>query len=328
MVEPHAVRPVSNHAPFFIVFNPGSGHQDAGQVREIIERTLRDAEREFQINVLSDPRKLRAAAQDYAQEAQRQDGVLVAVGGDGTLNTVAHAALRVGCRFGVLPQGTFNYFSRTHGIPSEIDAALAVLLHSSAQPVQVGMVNEHVFLVNASLGLYPQVLEDREAWKQRLGRWRIVAMLAALATVLRGHRQLQLRLQYQGETRDIRTPTLVVINNRLQLQQMGIEEAALLDHRLLLALVLKPVNTLTILGLVLRGALGKLGEAEEVVEFAFEHLTIDSPPGTRHKNQLKVAMDGEIHWLPMPLQLRVAPEPLYLLKPLSIETGATDTGKE
>ena len=70
---------------------------------------------------------------------------------------------------------------------------MQALLHETAQPVQVGLVNDRVFLVNASLGLYPQLLEDREAWKKRLGRSRLVATGAGLISLLRGYRSLRLR---------------------------------------------------------------------------------------------------------------------------------------
>ena len=53
------------------------------------------------------------------------------------------------------------------------------------KPVQVAGVNDRVFLVNASLGLYPDLLEDREAYKARFGRSRWVAFVAGCATLLR-----------------------------------------------------------------------------------------------------------------------------------------------
>jgi diacylglycerol kinase family enzyme len=56
----------------------------------------------------------------------------------------------------VLPQGTFNYFSRTHGIPLDTTDATRALLAGMIRPVQVGLLNDRVFLVNASLGLYPR----------------------------------------------------------------------------------------------------------------------------------------------------------------------------
>ena len=63
---------------------------------------------------------------DHAAEAARDNaGLLVAAGGDGTINAVAAAALRAGVPMGVVPMGTFNYFSREQGL--ELDAAAAVL---------------------------------------------------------------------------------------------------------------------------------------------------------------------------------------------------------
>lgn len=58
------------------------------------------------------------------------------------------------------------------------------------------------------------------------------------------------------------------------------------------------------LWLLLRGALGQLGEAHNVVNFAFERLTV-RPYG---RARIKVAVDGEVDWLNAPLVFRVAPE--------------------
>ena len=48
--------------------------------------------------------------------------------------------------------------------------------------MQVGLVNDRVFLVNASLGLYAKLLEDREAFKAQYGRHRWVAFWSGLLT--------------------------------------------------------------------------------------------------------------------------------------------------
>ena len=155
---------------------------------------------------------------------------MVAAGGDGTINAVAQATLGSGCAFGVLPQGTFNYFSRTHGIPVDTGEALQVLLNESPRAVQVGLVNDRVFLVNASLGLYAKLLEDREAFKAQYGRHRWVAFWAGLLTLLRGHRPWYLHMAWHGQQRDIRTQTLFVANNALQLHQVGLPEADAPEH--------------------------------------------------------------------------------------------------
>jgi len=214
--------------------------------------------------------------------------------------------------FGVLPQGTFNYFSRTHGIPFDTVAATQLLLTARAHPVQVGLINDRVFLVNSSIGLYPQLLEDREAYKKQFGRSRPVAMFAALVTLLRQHRQLRLHIQKADQSCEMRTPTLFIGNNFLQLQQIGIAEAPALEQNQLVAVALRPVGTLPMLWLLARGALGKLGEAEDVLSFAFQSIAVQAG---RRVRRIKVATDGEVLWLNTPIVFRVGPQPLYLLKP-------------
>ena len=301
---------LGENAPLFIVLNAGSGHDDAALTRQSIEAVLDATGRRYLLFQADPPSGLQALAQQAVKRARAERGVVVAAGGDGTLNTVAQAVLGSGCAFGVLPQGTFNYFGRNHGIPSDTAAATRLLLSARAQPVQVG-------LVNASLGLYPQLLEDREAWKQQYGRHRLVAFGSALATLLREHRQLRIRVERAGKAHVVRTPTLFVANNRLQLEQIGIEETEALASGRLAAVMPRPVDTLTMLGLVVRGALGRLGEAEQIDHFGFTQMTVTPAPafGGYGGQRLKVATDGEVGWLRAPIEFRVAPEPLWLLKP-------------
>ena len=260
--------------PLFILLNVGSGAGDASAAREVIERACAEAGRDLHLVQVDEPHRLGELAASLVLRAQQAGGIVVAAGGDGTINAVAQATLGSGCVFGVVPQGTFNYFSRTHGIPADIAPAMQVLLHETAQPVQVGLVNDRVFLVNASLGLYPQLLEDREAWKKKLGRSRLVAIGAGLMSLLRGFRNLRLHIEVHGQAREVRTPTLFVGNNALQMEQFGFPEAQAIDAGNLAGITLRPVGRITILWLLLRGALGRLGEADQVVNFSFRHLTV------------------------------------------------------
>lgn len=301
-------------SPLFIVLNPGSGREDADGTQRAIAERLAAAGRAHELLLIAPDRPVATLAAEAVRRAQASGGAVVAAGGDGTLNAVAQAVLPAGLPFGVLPQGTFNYFSRAHGISSETALATGALLRATPQPVQVGLVNERLFLVNASVGLYPQLLEDREAYKRRYGRTRWVAVWSALVTLMHAHRPLRLQLECQGAQRAVRTTTLFVGNNPLQLQQLGMPEAELLALGQLVALMLKPVGTLAMLGLMLQGAFGRLGEAEDVLRFGFERLAM-RPAAPRRTARVKVATDGEICWLRAPLAFRVSPQPLWLLTP-------------
>ncbi len=299
------------------ILNGQSGSQDGAGTREAIESALAAAGRKGEL-LYCDPGDLQRVAAQAAAQALAEHSAIVAVGGDGTINTVAQAAHHAGCVLGVIPRGTFNYFARTHGIATDVPEAAKQLLTEQALPVQVAAVNEHLFLVNASVGLYPQLLEDREAWKSRFGRNRLVALGAAFATLMRTQNRLKLRIELGGVTREIRTLTLFVGNNRLQLEQVGVAAhepgAAREDNGRVTAVVLKPIGTLGMLRLMLRGALGSLGDAEGIEHFEFEHMVV-KPPAVMRLRRMKMAFDGEVTRLPPPLTFRVLPEPLYLLKP-------------
>ncbi|MGJ7493006.1 diacylglycerol/lipid kinase family protein [Variovorax sp. ZT4R33] len=302
-------------APLFIVLNAGSGKHDSNTVRAAIERACGEANRRHRIFLVEAPGQLQAFAREAVERARAAGGIVVAAGGDGTINAVAQATLGSGCAFGVLPQGTFNYFSRTHGIPAENEAALQVLLNEPPRAVQVGLVNDRVFLVNASLGLYAQLLEEREAVKREYGRSRAIAFGAAVLTMLRGgHRSWHLRLVLHGQERELRTRSLFVGNNALQLHQVGINDANAPEEGQLATIAVKPGPWWSLPGLLMRGALGRLGGADDVLSFPFASMTV-KPAGRRGRQRIKVATDGELGWLDMPLLFRVAPEPLWLIKP-------------
>lgn len=307
-------------APLFLVLNAASGKGKAGEARTLIEEGCRRAGRMlhcFPIDRRHPPAQQARAAVAAARKA---GGIVAVAGGDGTINAAAQAVVGSGCAFGVLPQGTFNYFGRTHHIPTETAGALDVLLTGQPRPVQVGLVNDRVFLVNASLGLYATLLEDREAYKSQYGRNRFVAFCAALATLLRNHRPWTLRLSAPGAAVEMRTISLFVGNNALQFEQVGVAEGDALDHGALAAVLLKPQGVLSRVGLLLHGALSRLDGADAVETLSFRRLTVEPARGSRHR-RVKVATDGEVAPMDMPLTFRVAPEPLWLMQPVSPAAG-------
>ena len=305
---------LTDDTPLFIVMNAASGSGDANDARSQISAVLERAGRHYEFLLIDDPARLPEIARRAAEAAAHSSGAVIAAGGDGTINVVAQAALPTRRPFGIVPQGTFNYSSRAHSIPLETTEAAQALLRSRLKPVQVGLVNGRVFLVNASLGLYPQILQDREHFKRQYGRKRIVALWSALVTVARGYRQLVLQIEHDGQRETLRTPTLFVGNNPLQLEQVGLPEAEDVQQRRLAAVILRPVGSATLVWLGLRGALGQLGDDDKVRNFAFHRMTVQ-PSRKDGSRGLKVATDGEIAWMQPPLEFSVAPVPLFLMVP-------------
>jgi diacylglycerol kinase family enzyme len=317
---------VKLNRPVFVVVNARSGR---GAIRDRIESLragfLAASGQEPRIFVARSGRHLSGITTAAVSQARRENGILVVAGGDGTINSVGQVALAHEVPFGIVPGGTFNLLSRTYGIPQEAEGAIRAIVAGRMRPVQAGLVNDRVFFVNASVGLYPRLLEDREAYKRRLGRSRLVALWSAVVTLFTSSYRLDLDLDADGRRWRQRTPTLFVGNNRLQLDQVGIEDADSVERGRLLALTSEPLDTLAAIRLLARGAVGRLGDAPEVQSFTFEKLVVTSArPGGRPR--IKVATDGEIVSLTPPLVFRPSPKPLQLIIPAEAAEARFERG--
>lgn len=305
---------LSPDAPLHIVSNAGSGSKDAHEAREQIEAILSKAHRPHEFMLIENPSELASVARKAVEAAVRSDGAVVVAGGDGTINAVIQAVLPTRRPFGIIPQGTFNYSSRAHGIPLGAAEAVDALLSARLKPVQVGMVNDRAFLVNASVGLYPQLLQDREEYKRQYGRHRSVALWAGMKTLLREHRQLLVEVEYEQGSEHVLTPSIFVGNNALQLEQVGLDEAKDIKRHRLAAVIVEPLGTAQLLWLAMRGMLGQLGEDDRVRNFPFRSMTVRVLNGVKRRG-IKVAVDGEVIWCQPPLTFKVADQPLMLLAP-------------
>jgi diacylglycerol kinase family enzyme len=146
-------------------------------------------------------------------------------------------------------------------------------------------------------------------------------MWAGISTLLKGYRQLLLDIEHDEGRETIRTPSLFVGNNPLQLERVGLPEAEDVQNDRLAAVIVKSVGTAKLLGMAVRGALGQLGEDQNVRNFAFRTLSVHdvrNQPGRR----VKVATDGEIVWMRTPLEFSIAPERLMLMVSAERKTEA------
>jgi diacylglycerol kinase family enzyme len=77
--------------------------------------------------------------------------MVVAAGGDGTVSSVAAAVARAGKVMSVIPSGTLNHFARDAGIPAKLDEAVARIRDGAPRAMDVGCVNDQVFVNNVSI---------------------------------------------------------------------------------------------------------------------------------------------------------------------------------
>lgn len=146
--------------------------------------------------------------------------VLVA-GGDGTIATAAAALLESPAELAVLPGGTLNHFARDLGISTVAAEAVKLAGSEGTRPIDVGMVNDHVFLNTSSVGAYVRFVRLRERLERPLG-YRIASLLAAIHLFATAHR-MAVEVEVDGRTRIFRTAFLFIgVGEReLQLPTLG-----------------------------------------------------------------------------------------------------------
>ena len=138
-----SVPPLDQKSALVFVVNAASGASDTDAKRAVIEAALAARGRKGEL-LICGPDELHRVATKAAAAAAATHTAVIAVGGDGSLNAVAQAAHAAGCPMGVIPYGTFNYFARTHGIPTDPAAAARMLFDARPLPVQVAAINDRL----------------------------------------------------------------------------------------------------------------------------------------------------------------------------------------
>jgi diacylglycerol kinase family enzyme len=248
------------------------------------------------------------AAVDQAL-AQQCDAV-VAGGGDGTLNAVASKLVGLPTDFGVLPLGTLNHFAKDARLPLDPSAALHSIAVGHTTLLDVGEVNGLYFLNNSSIGLYVDVVRDRERQQTRLGRGKWPAFAWALLGALRRYPFLTVALTLDGQDFSHRTPFVFVGNNAYTTQGLQIGQRHGLCGGTLSVCVADRVGRWRLLALGLHALLGQLGQARDLKVFCATQLRI----ATR-RHHVGVAIDGELRRLQAPLQFRIHPGALRVIVP-------------
>lgn len=231
--------------------------------------------------------------------------VIVVGGGDGTLGGAA-AALAGKAALGILPLGTRNHLARDLGIPADLAAAAKVIAAGHRRRIDLGRVNGRAFVNNASIGAYPQLVDERD--ERRGPKW--LATIPAAWAVLRRMRHHRLRLDLGKGGRPIATPLLFVGNNRYALEAGRLGERAALDDGLLSVVAVAAQRRRELPGFVWRTLRGR-GDARDFAAVGeTSELTVAG-----HGRAIAIALDGEVARLALPLRFTLEARALEVLAP-------------
>ena len=299
--------------PVDIIINVSSGATEKEEVRRRLADVFGASRIEARISFAeTGPEVVALARRATRSEAQ----TIVAGGGDGTISAVASTLVGTSNTLGVLPLGTLNHFARDLGIPLELEAAARTIIAGHAISIDVGEVNERIFLNNSSLGLYPSIVHHRDK-QQRLGHGKWPAFVWAAFTVLRRYPFLDVRLSADGKELKSRTPFVFIGNNEYEMESFKIGARACLNAGQLSLYVSHRTGRLGLLRLALRALLRRLRGADDFVALCSSEIWIET-----RRRRMRVSTDGEVVVMQSPLHYRVRPGALRVIVPEHREAEA------
>lgn len=232
-----------------------------------------------------------------------QQGVIImAVGGDGTMNSVARLVVDSPSTLLPLPGGTLNHFVRDLGMNGTVEELVSGSKKASEQVVDVGYVNEELFLNNSSLGLYPFSLLERKKDRPLLTKW-TAALYAGLwqLIVFRRH-----RLVIDGK--QVRSPFIFIGNNVYDITSSLIPQRKKLNKAVLTVMIATSRSRWHLVRAGFNIVRGKVNHLDDFSVSKRKNIDIYTS-----SQALPVSYDGEVKHLASPFYYRSHPKSLKVL---------------
>lgn len=299
--------------PVCIIANAGSGKKRAAEIETLLAPLIARLGEAPEVRLIHRGSELSEAARMARLQGFR---TIIAAGGDGTVCAVAAELAGSDVTMGVLPMGTFNYFSRSLGFPQDPAAAIEALAAGEERRISVGEINGEMFLNNASLGLYSAILENREQLYGRLGRSRAAAYWSVLSTILSFRRPSRMRITIDGDSRVLRTPMVFVAANGYQLDQFNLPGNQHLAEGKFAVFTAPELTRWQLITLALRLAAGTARPGQDFHLSGGREVEVE----TRRRRRT-IARDGERDRMAAPFRFRMRPGALRVLVPPAREAA-------
>lgn len=140
---------LENQKRYFFIINPVSGNGKGKKIIPEIERLFGKLHLSYEIKVTEFAKQGIELAKKAIEENY---DIIVAVGGDGTVNEVASAVVGTKATLGIIPIGSGNGLARELKIPLSSKAALQNLISGTRQIMDTGICNQHFFACTAGIG--------------------------------------------------------------------------------------------------------------------------------------------------------------------------------
>lgn len=292
--------------PVIINRNAGNHAEDFSQMQQQIVHWFQQHGRDIDLHPVV-PSDLKGVLEQII--AQKPATVVVG-GGDGTLHTAVNALANTDICLGILPLGTFNHFAKDLKIPLNLKEAAHAVNTGTVKAVDLGEVNGHLFLNNASIGMYPLAVTKRNLYQKLLGLPKLPAMGYAFWRLLWRFPLRTCRIELPQQSTRVKTPFLFIGNNRYEKNSVAQVQRRSLTEGHLHVLYTVPIGPFMLVKLITQILFSRLGETAQLENLWVTTFTIESPKPT-----IKVGLDGEVVQLTPPLHFRSRPGALKVIVP-------------
>lgn len=309
MTERELERPTNRVSKVFVVFNPMSGRASPADLQSALDRRLDGAGIAYEIYEIKNDRHDQTVAA-IRQALQHGCDLVVAVGGDGTISTVADALAGSGVPMAVVAAGTANVFARELGIPLGLDEAIALIGGEfSLATVDAMQVGERYAILQIGIGVDALMIRDTPtASKSRYGR---LAYLWTALGALFGFQPQRFNLVIDGQRRRLSASQVLLANGGV----LGVEPLRWgpnirPDDGLIDVCVVNASTLTDYLGVLWHTVIGQHHRDRRLRYFqAREQISVNV------RRALPIQADGEMIGK-TPLQVRVVPGALRVVVPI------------
>lgn len=225
---------------FELIVNPASGRGSASAQGVAVAGLLREAGAQTNLTYSKGELHTRELAQEVAQRGD----VVVAVGGDGMVRSVAGAMVEASGILGIAPGGRGNDFARQLGLPTEPEAIAAVLLAGKTRQVDVIEAAGQIVVGSVYAGVDSMASEivNNARFVPRKLQYQYAAVRAMLTTKLHTY-----TLTIDGQPHSLEAFTVIVANSGYYGSGMHVAPAAVVDDGILDVVVLGGKSKFTLL---------------------------------------------------------------------------------
>ena len=224
----------------FIV-NPISGNGNNLLTPETVSRVFNLDQFCFEIKETQKPKH--ATELTNASIIEGAD-IIVACGGDGTVNEIASCLVGSSVKLGVVPMGSGNGFAATLKIPKSIIGALNIIKESNNTQIDVGEINKNYFFSNTGIGFDANVINNYSKTSQR----KLTSYLRAfLLTFFNNPASHTLKITTESQSMKLK-PFMVFASNSNEMgYEVSLTPKASTQDGVLDIIIVEPLNKLEII---------------------------------------------------------------------------------